>query len=71
MSKPDPAITAKLLSTLNETASEPHDHVAERTGGKPHLEADARPCPASVSKMGMPSRKHSGAGHMRSSNRGK
>ena len=34
-------------------------------------EPGARPCPASVAKTGLPSRKHSGAGHMRSSNRGK
>ena len=71
MSKPDPSITAKLLSSLNETSGEPHGHATEKNGAKPHLEADARPCPASVTKLGMPSRKHSGAGHMRSSNRGK
>ena len=72
MSKPDPHITANLLSNLLDQKAEFHETGAGSLGAgrKASSEAASKPSAPRSSKLG-PSRKAPGPGHMRSSPRGK
>jgi hypothetical protein len=69
MSKPNPAITANLLNSLLEKRGELAG--TDGSGSKPKVAAENAAKPAVAKAKLAPNRKTAGAGHMRSSPRGK
>ena len=70
MSKPNPSITANLLTRLLDQRTELHATGAEGAGRKTPSEMGSKPLDHGPSTLG-PTRKAPGPGHMRSSPRGK
>lgn len=71
MSKPDPSITANLLTSVLGKAEAHHDETAKRPGKPGHPETHVENPTPKPPKLKSAKNSASGQGRMRSSNRGK